>query len=298
MRVVRPVAEEMAEIDPAGLARAADQRRRHGQLMEGLVPDLDQILRHQRARADAGIGAIEEEQSPKPVRRPAGHRLRRIGADIMRDDPEALQTQRIGERQHVRRVDVGTGLIGGAGRGLLAVAEAAQVRRDHVEVTGEIGDHFPPCIPEFRPAMQQQQRRSPPLAHVVQPNPVRLNEVRFEVQPSAASGSIDRILFRARAAKATGVRLEVGAVRPSTTLPYGRLLRMRGNRRSQNENRLILSKRSASKDAGSSSSLPPHTAFSARSRSSIRSAASSSPTERRTSPGSMPRVCFSASVRR
>ena len=74
----------------------------------------------------------------------------------MADDAGLLEVERIHQRQHVG------GMLVGAERTvrLVAVAEAAQVRREQCVTIGKPRHHRLPAQPEFRPAMQQQQRRS------------------------------------------------------------------------------------------------------------------------------------------
>ena len=68
--------------------------------------------------------------------------------------PACVQPKRIHQRQHVG------GLLVGAEQplGLVAVAEAAQVGRIQREAIGKPRHDRLPGQPEFRPAMQQQQR--------------------------------------------------------------------------------------------------------------------------------------------
>ena len=73
----------------------------------------------------------------------------------MADDADLAEAERIEQRQHIG------GMLVGAERpvGLVAVAEAAQVRREQGEAIGKPRHHRLPGEREFRPAMQQQQRR-------------------------------------------------------------------------------------------------------------------------------------------
>ena len=70
----------------------------------------------------------------------------------MADDAGLLEIERIHQRQHVG------GMLVRAERavGLVAVAEAAQVRRKQGVAIGKARHHRLPGEPEFRPAMQQQ----------------------------------------------------------------------------------------------------------------------------------------------
>ncbi len=70
----------------------------------------------------------------------------------MADDTGLFQIERIHERQHV-----GCMLVGAErSSGLVAVAEAAQVRREQGVALGEPRHDRLPGQPVFRPAMQQQ----------------------------------------------------------------------------------------------------------------------------------------------
>jgi hypothetical protein len=152
---MRPVAEEMLEIEPAGLTRAADQRRRPGLLMKGLVPDLAEMPRRRPTGADAGIGAVEEEEREEPLGMLARQALRGIGADVMGDDAGAGQAEPVEQRQQIRGMDIGARFGGRTARRLVAVAEAAQIGRNDIEVARQIRDAFAPDATEFRPSVQQ-----------------------------------------------------------------------------------------------------------------------------------------------
>src|SRR6185312_1669855 len=65
VRIVRPMREEVAEVEAAGL---------------------EQMLGRRPARADAGIRAVEEEQATQALAMLSRQTLRDIGTDIMRDD--------------------------------------------------------------------------------------------------------------------------------------------------------------------------------------------------------------------
>ena len=88
----------------------------------------------------------------------AGERLHQRAADVMADDAGLLEAERIHQRQHVG------GLLVRAEQAvrLVAVAKAAQVRGIKREAIGEPRHHRLPGQPEFRPAVQQQQRPALP----------------------------------------------------------------------------------------------------------------------------------------
>src|SRR6185437_666009 len=179
--IMRPMREEMPEIEAAGIARAADECGGPRLLVERLVPDLDEMLGRRPACADAGIRTVEEEQAAQALAMLPRQALRDIGSDIMRDDPGFGDAEHIHERQNVGGMNIGCRFCGRGRRRLLAVAEAAQIGRDHVEVARQIGDAFAPNEPEFWPAMQQQQRRPASLADVMDADAVRLREPRLEL---------------------------------------------------------------------------------------------------------------------
>src|SRR5262249_23109545 len=145
-----------------------------------LVPDLGEMLRRRPACANARIGTIEEEQATEPVGVRMRERLRGKGADIVRDDADALQAEPVYQRQNIAGVHVCTRLCRGPVRRLLGIAEPAQVRRDHVELGRERGNAPPPDATELRPTVQEQERGAAPLAEVMNADAVRRNVVRLE----------------------------------------------------------------------------------------------------------------------
>ncbi len=82
------------------------------------------------------------------------------GADIVADEARAGDAEPIHQRRDVGGQDIGTGLIGGPGHGIAALAEATEVGRDQPVAIGQALEHRLPHCPEFRPAMQQDQRRA------------------------------------------------------------------------------------------------------------------------------------------
>ena len=73
----------------------------------------------------------------------------------MADDANLAETERVQERQHI------CGMLVRSKRpyGFIAVAEPAQIWREHGVAIGEPRHDRLPGQPEFGPAMQQQQRR-------------------------------------------------------------------------------------------------------------------------------------------
>ena len=74
-------------------------------------------------------------------------------------------------------VDLRTGLVRGAVIGLLAGAEAAQIRCDELEAASEAPHHRLPGQPEFRPTVQQHQRAAVPEPRHVEGDAVRRDRV-------------------------------------------------------------------------------------------------------------------------
>ncbi len=89
----------------------------------------------------------------------------------MADDADLAKAERIEQRQHIGGMLIGTERP----NGLVAVAEAAQVRREQGEAIGKPRHHRLPGEPEFRPAMQQQQRRPRAGARDMERGTVRLD---------------------------------------------------------------------------------------------------------------------------
>ena len=100
------------------------------------------------------------------AREDLGHRC----ADIVRDDAHGTDAERPDQRRQIGRLVGGTEC---AAR-LVAVAEAAQVRRDQLETIGESSHCWLPREPELGPAVQQQQRAAASGARDVQPRAVHL----------------------------------------------------------------------------------------------------------------------------
>src|SRR5215472_6705637 len=187
MGIMGPVPEEMPDIGPARLARAANQRRGPRLLMERLVPYLREMVRRCPTRTNPRIGTVEEEQSVEPIRMIVRDRLRDMGADIVRDDADSLEAEPVHQRQDIRRMDVGPGIRRRPVHGLLRVTEATQVRRDHVKLDTKPRDAFPPDTAKFRPAVEQQQGRPPTLPQIVNADAVRADVVRLEPGHAAFS---------------------------------------------------------------------------------------------------------------
>ncbi len=158
--VARPVVEEMAEVEPAGLARAADQLRGPRQLLEVLIPDLDQMAGLAVAVAEARIGRAEIERAGQPPRLMMRHRLHDIGAEVAADHAEAVMAEPIHHREHIERVALRGGRRVRSRRRLAGIAAATQIGRDQLEAVAEMQHQRTPHQPELRPAMEQEQRRT------------------------------------------------------------------------------------------------------------------------------------------
>jgi hypothetical protein len=89
-------------------ARSADQGGRHLQLIEGLVPDVIEPIGLRHARPDTGIDEVEEKQSGDALRRFSRHRLHEGAPDIMADDADLLEVERVEQRHHIRGMLIGT----------------------------------------------------------------------------------------------------------------------------------------------------------------------------------------------
>ena len=89
----------------------------------------------------------------------------------MADDANLAEAERVEQRHHI------SGMLVGAERpvGLVAVAEAAQVRREQGVTIGEPRHHRLPGEPELGPAMQQQQRRPCPDARDMERGAISLD---------------------------------------------------------------------------------------------------------------------------
>ena len=157
----------MLEIESAGLAREAYKRRREWLLMEVLVPGLAQVAGRGPALADAGRRAVEEKQAGEPLRVFARERLHHIGADIMADEPNAIEPERVEQAADILCVHLGTRVVGRIGVGLIRAPEAAQVGRDQVKAIAQPRHGAHPHAREFRPAVQQHEWRPRAVAQVM-----------------------------------------------------------------------------------------------------------------------------------
>ena len=172
---MRPVPEEVPDVGAHRLARRADEGGRDVQDVEGLVPDLDQPVGLGEARPDAGVHEVEEEQAGDALGVSARHRLHDAAADVVADDAGLFHPERVEHRQHVG------GVLRVAPRAvrLVAVAEAAQVRRDQRVAVGEAVHHRLPGEGKLRPAVEQEQRRPLPHARDVEGGALRLDGQMF-----------------------------------------------------------------------------------------------------------------------
>ena len=168
---MRPMTQEVPDIGAATLARGADDGGRRVKQVEPLVPDLGETIRRTHARSDTRMDEAEEEQAGEARRRGAGHRLKHAAADVVRDDADAVHPQSREQCVHVG------GVLGIAPRGarLVAVAEAAQVRRDQRVACFEPAHHRLPGKPEFRPAVEEEKRRPAAVARDMESGAVGLD---------------------------------------------------------------------------------------------------------------------------
>ena len=220
---MRPGLEEVPDIEPAAFARGADQGRRHRHLVKRLVPDIVEPLGLRHPRPDAGIDEVEEKQSGQPLRRHPRQRLHRRAADIVADDADPRQLQRIQQRQHVRRMLVGAE----RSVGLVAVAEAAQVRRQQRVTIGKPPHQRLKGQPEFGPAMQQQQRRPGPGAGDMEAGAIGANRQMFHGWFPSLRRATAREFCAPAACLASHPRLELG---PTAAVRSARMAPRRGGR--------------------------------------------------------------------
>ena len=145
----------MPDIEPAAFAGRADQRRRHLHLVEGLIPDVVEPVRLRHPRPDAGIDEVEEEQSGDALRR--------------RSAPAAASARRRHRGRRYRPASAPSASISASmsaacwsgpnsPSGLSLSPKPRRSGAIQREAIGEPRHHRLPGQPEFRPAMQQQQR--------------------------------------------------------------------------------------------------------------------------------------------
>ena len=157
----------MPDVEAAGLARRANEIGRPGQEVEGLIPDLLQVLRLGQAPADAGIRAVEE-QAGDALRPVAGQALGRERADVVGEEADrAVEAERVEKSGEVVGKHLGRHLVGRPGIGLLGITKAAQIRRDEVEALVQERHQPPPGPAELWPAVQEHERRPGALAQVM-----------------------------------------------------------------------------------------------------------------------------------
>ena len=180
-RIVGPVAQEVPDVELAGSPAGADQVGGPWQLMERLVPDLPQVVGVRPAPADTRIGAVEEEEPRQPLGMRPGEGLGDVGTDVMADDSEPPELERIGEAQDVPDVVFEPVALLRRHVRLVGRSEATQVGGDHVVPAAQRLDHLAPDTPELRPAVQQHQREAVPLADVVHGDPVGPQVVVAEI---------------------------------------------------------------------------------------------------------------------
>lgn len=97
MRVMRPMREEMLEINPARIAVITDQVSREGFLVERLVPDFLQMVGLGPSTSNTRVRAIEEQQTVHPLRPTPRKGLGGIGSGIVTDNADMFQTKTVQE---------------------------------------------------------------------------------------------------------------------------------------------------------------------------------------------------------
>jgi hypothetical protein len=176
---MRPVLQKISDIGSTALARRPDEHRRHRHLVEGLVPDLVQPVGHAHAGPDAGIDEIEEKKPDEAFWSLAGQRLHCRATDIMTHHPDPLDANGVEESDHVGCMAVGPERT----LGFIAVAETAEIRRDERIAIGKAMDQRFPGEPEFRPTMQQEQRRTAAGTRDMKGGAVRLDGQMLDGNP-------------------------------------------------------------------------------------------------------------------
>ena len=206
---MRPVLEKMGDIRLAALPGRTDEELRHRHLVKGLVPDFVKPVGCSHARADARINEVEEDQPGKPARSFARERLHDRAAHIMADHAGAFNAEHFQQSQHVCRVIVGAERTGR----FFAFPKAAKIRSDEREAIGEPQHDRLPGEPEFRPPMQQQERRAFARPRDVKRRAIRVSREMFDHPPPMCAGCLRVIM---RAGRTATIRLgEVVRVSPA-----------------------------------------------------------------------------------
>ena len=104
--------------------------------------------------------------------------LRNIGPDVVRNDPDLPEFERVEKSEQVGQMHIRPNSIRRRRIGMPALPEAPEIGRDQVEAVGQALHHWSPGQPEFRPAMQQHQRFTLTAAGVVNRNIVDDDRLR------------------------------------------------------------------------------------------------------------------------
>jgi hypothetical protein len=118
--------------------------------------------------ADPGVRTVEEEQPPDPFGAGARDPFSDVGAEVVADEPELVDTERSYEPHQIGGVILDPVSLGGRDVRPFRLAEPGQIRSDHVERVGEHWKVLAPRPPVLRPAVDQEQRKSGPLTDVVE----------------------------------------------------------------------------------------------------------------------------------
>jgi hypothetical protein len=116
---VSPVAQERMNVDPACAARRTDQLGDPRHLMEELIPRFQQVARFYPPGSDVRVCAVEEKEPGNPLGRPPGDHLGDEVADVMGRQANALESERIREREGICSQGVRGGVPRGGRRRLL-----------------------------------------------------------------------------------------------------------------------------------------------------------------------------------
>src|SRR3972149_436642 len=165
--VVRPVGEEVAQVDLSSLPAGAHELLSQGELVEEHVPYLAVAVRCEEAGGYAGIGGLEEYEAVYQLRVSAHEEPPPGGAEIVGDDVDLREAEVLHQGAQVFGHDlVGVAFFRRQVR-LIGVAVAAHVRDHDIEPLGEGLDAQVPLIPEAGPAVNEEEGRPAALADVV-----------------------------------------------------------------------------------------------------------------------------------
>src|SRR3990172_3387091 len=210
--VVRPVGEEVAQVDLGSLPAGADKLLGQGELVEEHVPDLAVAVRGHETAGYAGIGGLEEYEAVNQVRMGAGEALCPDGAEVVGDDVHLFEAQVPPQRAQVFGHDhVGVALLRRQVR-LAGGAVASHVRYDDIEPAGEGLDVEVPLVPEAGPAVNEEEGRPAALADIVVAQAVNRGVLVVEASGLAQAGAAP--IGGGRQVRST-LFADIGSVKPA-----------------------------------------------------------------------------------